>query len=276
MPCSGSCLGWHHPDRASSAQRPSQALPRSWELRPAGSSSRASALASATGTAAVLDQNQWSNLSLALHSEPRAPEDSAAAEAVQRSVAHATASSPLSTAHVFETWQQHRADKRQPLAQAMMEISGNGAIASPQQLLPPELDQALHRRFGRPDPPAEVTPFGRGLKHLSGDVAPDPDPALARDLRELHPELNDAEITDRIDALLLAGPDENLPTAERTSSGGSIRASDLWVICDGSGLPGHCQCLRQHLVDLADRAGGIGDRDMRLDLMQAARPLLDR
>lgn len=101
-----------------------------------------------------LDQNQWSYLSLA-------------AEAVTRSAADGTASFPLSTAHVFETWKQHRADKRQPLAQTMMEISRNDAIASPQQLLPPELDQALHRRFGRPDPPAQVEPFGRGLQHLS-------------------------------------------------------------------------------------------------------------
>ncbi|MGO9900997.1 MAG: hypothetical protein ACLP0J_15190 [Solirubrobacteraceae bacterium] len=161
-----------------------------------------------------LDQNQWSYLSLALRGEPRTPEDAAAGEAVKRSVADGTASFPLATAHVFETWKQHRADKRQPLAQTMMEISRNDAIASPQQLLPPELDQALHRRFGRPDRPADVHPFGRGLRHLSGGVAPDPDRELVHYLRELHPDLDDIEITDWIDALLLAGPDENLPTAD--------------------------------------------------------------
>jgi flagellar motor switch/type III secretory pathway protein FliN len=165
-------------------------------------------------THVYLDQNQWSYLSLALHGEPRTPEDAAAAETVKRSVADGTASFPLSTAHVFETWKQHCADKRQLLAQTMTEISRNDAIASPQQLLPPELDQALYRRFGRPDPPAEVEPFGRGLKHLSGGLAPDPDPDLVPYLRDLHPDLDDAEITDSIDALLLAGPDENLPTAE--------------------------------------------------------------
>jgi hypothetical protein len=85
---------------------------------------------------------------------------------VERSVADGTASYALSTAHIFETWKQHSAAKRLPLAQTMMEISRNDAIASPQQMLPAELDHALHRRFGRPDPPADLQPFGRGLAHL--------------------------------------------------------------------------------------------------------------
>lgn len=67
-----------------------------------------------------LDQNQWSYLSLALRGEPRTPEDATAAEAVRRSVAAGSASFPLSTAHVFETWKQHSAQKRQPLAETMM------------------------------------------------------------------------------------------------------------------------------------------------------------
>lgn len=49
-----------------------------------------------------------------LRGEPRTPEDAIAAEAVKRSVADGTASVPLPTAHVFEAWKQHRADKRQP------------------------------------------------------------------------------------------------------------------------------------------------------------------
>ena len=126
-----------------------------------------------------LDQNQWSYLSLALRGEPRAPEDTAAAEAVKRSVADGAASFPLSIAHVFETWKQRSTEKRQPLAQTMMEISRNDAIAPPQKLVPAELEHALHRRFGRPDPPADVEPFGRGLAHLSGGLASDPDPELS-------------------------------------------------------------------------------------------------
>lgn len=161
-----------------------------------------------------LDQNQWSYLSLALRGEPRTSEDVTAAEAVKRSVADGTASFPLSTAHVFETWKQHSAKKRQPLAQTMMEISRNDAIAPPQKLVPAEIDQALHRRFGRPDPPADVEPFGIGLAHLSGGLAPDPDPELVHHLRQAHPDLDDARAIDRIDALLLAGPEEDLPTAE--------------------------------------------------------------
>ena len=78
-----------------------------------------------------LDLDQWSYLPLARGGEPR-PSGDAAAAAVVRSVADGTASCPLLTAHVFETWKQQGAAKRQRLAETMMEISRNDAIASPQ------------------------------------------------------------------------------------------------------------------------------------------------
>ena len=161
-----------------------------------------------------LDQNQWSYLSLARQGGARTPGEAAAAEAIERSVTDGTASYPLSTAHVFETWKQHRAEKRLPLARTMMEVSRNEAIAPPQQLLPTELDRALHRRFARPDRPADVRPFGRGLAHLSGGAIPHPDPELIRYVQGLHPAMDDGRIVDWIDALLLAGPDADLPTDE--------------------------------------------------------------
>jgi hypothetical protein len=159
-----------------------------------------------------LDQNQWSYLSLAHRGSPRTPDEAAAAGAVERSVGDGAASYPLPSAHVFETWKQHTAVKRLPLAQTMMEISRNDAIASPQQMLPAEFDRALHRRFGRPELPADLQPFGRGLAHLG--LALDHDPELVGYLRELYPDLGAARIADCVDALLFAGPDEDLPTAE--------------------------------------------------------------
>jgi hypothetical protein len=160
-----------------------------------------------------LDQNHWSYLSLALQETPRTPEDGVAAETVVQCVTAGEASFPLSTAHVFETWKQHRAEKRLPLAKAMMEISRNDAIASPQRLVPAELDRALHRRFGRPEHPPEVQPFGHGLAHLSGGLAPELDPELVRYIREAHPGFDETQIVDWTDALLLAGPAADLPVA---------------------------------------------------------------
>jgi hypothetical protein len=160
-----------------------------------------------------LDQNQWSYLSHALHGAPRSDEEGAAATAVVDSVTAGEASYPLSTAHVFETWKQHRAEKRLPLAETMMSVSRGDAIAPPQRLLPPELDAALHQRFGRPENPLRVEPFGRGLAHLSGGLAPELDSELAETLRRDNPEMAEREMIDGVDALLFAGPAVDLPVA---------------------------------------------------------------
>jgi hypothetical protein len=158
-----------------------------------------------------LDQNHWVYLSKALNGAARSQAEADAARMILASVQAGQASYLLSTAHLHETWKRRRADSRLPLARTMALISKHHAIAPPWQLLPAELDRTLHARFGRPAHPLPLQPFGRGLAHLSGGKAPALDPELVNALRELHPVLTDQDITDVIDALLLSGPDADLP-----------------------------------------------------------------
>lgn len=88
-------------------------------------------------------------LSKALNGAARSPAEADAARMILASVQAGQASYPLSTAHLHETWKRRRADSRLPLARTMALISKHHAIAPPWQLLPAELDRALHARFGR-------------------------------------------------------------------------------------------------------------------------------
>jgi hypothetical protein len=161
-----------------------------------------------------LDQNHWIYLSKAFNGAARSDEEADAARMICASVEAGYASYPLSTAHVYETWKTRRAERRLPLARAMALISQNHAIAPPGQLLPPELDRALQRRFGRPERLLPLQPFGHGMAHLSGGIAPALDPEIVRALRQRHPELAQRHIIDWNDALLLAGPAVDLPFGE--------------------------------------------------------------
>ncbi|HTZ88146.1 MAG TPA: hypothetical protein VMB05_15885, partial [Solirubrobacteraceae bacterium] len=163
-----------------------------------------------------LDQNHWSYLSLALGGQPRTQAEAEAARVIARSVANQEASFPLSTAHVFETWKLIGADKRLAIARTMIEVSRHAAIAPPQQLVPAELALALHRRFDTAVSPPEVQAFGRGLAHLSGGLFSELDPELVAYVRAEHPEFDDAEVTDWIEARLIAGPEQDLPVGELT------------------------------------------------------------
>lgn len=161
-----------------------------------------------------LDQNKWIDLSRALAGdELGAPFREVAAEIVA-SVEAGSASFPLSVAHVFELWKKRRAEPRQRLASTMSTISKNDAIAPPWVLLPAELDRAFQSRFSRPETLLPLEPFGRGMRHRGGASAPGL-PTVIRDyLREQNPGANDDELADWMDAVLLAGPAEDLPTID--------------------------------------------------------------
>jgi hypothetical protein len=117
---------------------------------------------------------------------------------------------------VFETWKLLGADRRLAIARTMIEVSRHDAIAPPQQLVPAELALALHRRFDAAVLPPEVQAFGRGLAHLSDGLFSELDPELVAYVRAEHPEFDDAEVTDWIEALLIAGPEQDLPVGELT------------------------------------------------------------
>ena len=162
-----------------------------------------------------LDQNKWVDLSRGFDSDGA---DGArfrdVALEIEAAVEARRASFPLSVAHIFETWKRRKWEPRHALAATMTRISRNDAIAAPHALLHAELDRALSRRFGRPTVLLSLEPFGRGLTHAGG-------PAATQLLYESREAILaamgglDAEAaTDELDALLLAGPREDLPFAD--------------------------------------------------------------
>lgn len=163
-----------------------------------------------------LDQNHWIYLSQALRGRPRSQQEADAALVIQASVDANLASYPLSLAHLEETWRQRRADKRIPLADTMTAISRNHTIAPPSALLPGELDRALRARFGQPADVRPLKPFGIGLEHMTAGQAPQLDPDVVELLLRRHPALERRRITDWIDALMLGGPNVDLPYGDLT------------------------------------------------------------
>jgi hypothetical protein len=161
-----------------------------------------------------LDQNKWIDLSRALAGdELGAPFREVAAE-ISAAVGAGSASFPLSAAHVFELWKKRRAEPREQLASTMSAISRNDAIAPPWVLLPAELDRAFQSRFSRPETMLPLEPFGRGMRHRGGASAPGLPTELRDYLRAQNPGVNDDELADWMDAVLLVGPAEDLPTAD--------------------------------------------------------------
>jgi hypothetical protein len=157
-----------------------------------------------------LDQNKWIDVSNALNGDERAAQFRDVALAVQASIEDSYASYPLSAAHIFELWKKARAGPRQRLGKTMAEISKNDAILPPWLMLPPELDRALSRRFGRLVTPLPLEPFGKGMRHRGGASAPDLPNEIRDFLREARPNLNDDQLADWMDEILLAGPDEDM------------------------------------------------------------------
>jgi hypothetical protein len=158
-----------------------------------------------------LDQNKWIDLGRAINGNPEGAPFKQVAVAIGTAVDHGQASFPLSAAHAFETAKRRNAVQRHQLAATMMAVSRNHAISPHWELLPPELDRALQRRFGKPDSPLPLQPFGFGRQHRSGRHALAESSGLRGQLGEANPGLSDRELTDLIDWILLAGPPVDLP-----------------------------------------------------------------
>jgi hypothetical protein len=162
-----------------------------------------------------LDQNKWIDLSRGLGStDANGARFRGVALAIERTVEAQQASFPLSIAHIFETWKRRKWEPRHALAATMSAISQNHAIAAPHALLPPELDRALNRRFGRPTTLLPLEPFGRGLSHAGGPAATQLLDANRKAALAGMSHLDAEAAGDELDSLLLAGPPEDLPAAE--------------------------------------------------------------
>lgn len=153
-----------------------------------------------------LDLNKWIDLSRAIGGKPGGDRFRAAATMIRAAVESGRASFPLSIGHYFETWKKRSADQRHELARTMAAVSCNHAIAPHAQLLPGELDRALQRRFNRPTSLRPLRPFGSGLSHSSGGLAPAPPPAIHALALNANPGLGEKELADLVDSLMLCRP----------------------------------------------------------------------
>lgn len=162
-----------------------------------------------------LDQNKWVDLSRGFDSADEAGANFRdVALAVEHAVQTGRASFPLSVAHIFETWKKRKWEPRHALAATMTAVSRNDAIAAPHALLPAELDRALSTRFGRPTTLLPLEPFGHGLTHAGGPAAIQLLDESRAQILETMSHLDPEAATDELDALLLAGPNQDLPIAD--------------------------------------------------------------
>lgn len=98
------------------------------------------------------------------------------------------ASFPLSQIHIEETTRMTASRRRFDLAKAMVALSRRASMAPFSALIGSEIDGALHRRFGRPDPPEKPQPFGVGLAFACG-LPPDSIPTNADDIENAVAEM---------------------------------------------------------------------------------------
>jgi hypothetical protein len=161
-----------------------------------------------------LDQAKWIDLARAANGNPLGERFHTVGAVIATAVEQQQASFPLSAGHFIETWKKRRATQRLELASTMATISQNHAIASPHRLLPAELDRALRRRFGRPNAPLPLQPFGWGIRHITGIHNGPPIPEVMRaTVLATNPWLDARELANAIDQLLLAGPAQDMPVA---------------------------------------------------------------
>jgi hypothetical protein len=156
-----------------------------------------------------LDQNKWIDLSRARHGEDGGATFDAALKAATEAVEKGTAMFPLSVAHYFETWKRYKGDPRRRVGGVMSDLSRHRTIAGQQPLTQMEVDVALFKRFGTPDPPRTVEVFGYGAAHAFDK------PALAEYANWPAPAGPDSQIlAETMERELISGPVEDLPIAE--------------------------------------------------------------
>ena len=161
-----------------------------------------------------LDQNKWIDLARALYGDERGVPFRDAATVICTAVEAGHVSLPLSSGHMFETRKRRKAESRQSLASVMATVSKNHALAPPWVLLPGELDRAMRRRYGRPTTPLPLQPFGWGLAHRSGHLAPQLSQEIRDAILSADPRVTDRDVTKWIDGVLLEGPPEDLPVGD--------------------------------------------------------------
>lgn len=112
-----------------------------------------------------LDQMKWIDFARADKGVKAAARFVDALAAARRGVKADLVSFPLSSVHYIETAKRRDEQSRQELAKVMAELSRYHTIASVRALVPPEIDRALQRQFGRPLDLRTIEVFGVGIAH---------------------------------------------------------------------------------------------------------------
>lgn len=119
-----------------------------------------------------LDQNKWIDLARAATGHDHGGRFTAALAAARAASASGLASFPLDIYRHLEIGKRANERSRNDIADLIHELSKQHALARPHTLLPAEIDDALQRRFGRPEAPRSADIFGDGIRHITdGDVA---------------------------------------------------------------------------------------------------------
>src|SRR5881396_2551914 len=116
-----------------------------------------------------LDQWVWVTMARAFQDDKPSAEEVDALALAQSAVELGLASFPLSFFHYSETYTARDADRRRRLADVMADVSKFQTIAPENVLLPPQLDEALFRRFGGPVDRRKQDAFGVGVAHALGE-----------------------------------------------------------------------------------------------------------
>jgi len=130
-----------------------------------------------------LDQNKWVDLARAATGHRHGARFVDALAAARDAAVSGAASFPIDIYRYVETGKRGDDRSRFDVADLMFDLSRQHTMARPQALLPAEIDQALNRRFGRPEQPRHQQVFGTGLRHITAGAVtwPDFDPSRLPD-----------------------------------------------------------------------------------------------
>ena len=210
-----------------------------------------------------LDQNKWLDLARAATGHRLGARYIDALAAARAAAASGTASFPIDIYRYLETGKRGDDRSRIDVADLMFELSQQHTLARSNALLPTEIDEALRRRFGRPEHPRQDQVFGVGLSHITAGAVTHPPfdfsklPAIGKALSP-HELLTVEQIYNDLVGreLLRMGPG---PVREAGFDPSNTEFAQRFVDYENSvAIAIHDRGLSGVLLDLAVRASDLG------------------
>src|ERR1035437_724388 len=115
-----------------------------------------------------LDQNHWIGLPRVAHGRGGSADVGHVLQVLRTAKVERCACFPLSLSHYMETWKHEVPERRERLAQFMLELSGGETVASSRIVVRHELESALARLFPLRVQPRPLEFVGHGLSHAIG------------------------------------------------------------------------------------------------------------